>query len=794
MAGAKKNKKENSVVVTPVNSPKGTAEKTRSGKRKRVSDFASKKQKTPRQAAKVSEEDGDKIISNLLDKVTQMGESDFDSNNEGDSELKELKDAILEAHEAHEDDDSDMKSLAASSSEEESDAEMVEEKEEVDPGTKEDAEASEESEDANQDAEAGEESEDANQHADEDSESSEEEFDEVKHREQLMELKEKDPDFFKYLEQNDANLLNFEADDAKEVDEEEELSDDDAEEDNEEKETKKKDKPVPEVKMVDLAYLKNLEKELSAKRTSLRACQDLLRIFRSGRELAVSNDVVKRGVKKSLKAKRLAKHQRKGKKDAGDNEDDEDCDEEFVDDASYVAGKVRFASANVYQKAMNMAIVRIQETLDTLLDKPKKQTVAWYPEEHKRWKKLKPMFQVYVYHLLALTEHMKDAATLRFLLKRLEHLVPYTKHNGNLTRKLVKRALEMWGATSDVSRETKLRAFFLLYALAGEESNTELVLKKVCSSYMTNIAAVCNERTLPSILFAVNCIVELFGIDMGTSYSIAFTQLRNLAVTLRTVITSKDQKSDIDKVYNWSTINNIRLWSKILVRFGGEDELESLIYPFVQVSLGILKLQGSPKSYPLRFHVCNFIIDVCQASGVYVPMAPHILVVLKCAELRQLPKAGKTNKVLDWKSMLRVDDDIVSSKAYLGGIIRNVVFYLSKYAATMDKHASFPEIAHAIAGELQKVAKDIRVSDWKKDIMDLKDQLKKTAKIVSDARGKSTDGPKDFITPLGMKQGLKGIKKEMKTPIARLYEIELKRIEREDEMKNQSRKGKKAIK
>lgn len=631
------------------------------------------------------------------------------------------------------------------------------------------------------------------------------------HNADLEDLKMADPDFYKFLQENDKDLLNFEAGSGSEGDGEEnddDGSDADDESDDAEEEAAaaaeagldvskpKKTKPAErKSRVVDLGYLRELQTQLSNRRTSLKACRDLLRIFRAGRELAVSSKVVKTSKKNALKAK---KRQRKNKQSAdgdvvmGDEEEEDSDDEEFVDDGSLVAGEIRFASSKAYQKAMNMAIIGIQGTIDMLLAKPDVDKAgtdalaAWDPREHKRWEHLEPTFKVFVYHMFALIAHMKDACTLRFLLKRAKYLVPYTKGQPSLTRKLTRVALSYWSAPSrDVSHTTKLCSYLLLHSVACEDENTEIVLRKVTQSFTKSIATVCNPRTLPSIVFSVKCIVELFGIDMGASYTVTFTHLRQLAILLRTVLTSKDMNNDIEKIYNWTIINSIRLWSAVLAQYGSKDELHALIYPFVQVSLGILRLQSSPRNYPLRLHVCSFVTDLAIATGVYIPVPPHLLAILRCAELKKVPQPGAT-RAIEWRSILRVGDEVVATKPYLGGIIQGVVMQLAKYFAGISKHVSFPEISHAVVAELRKFSKLLRVPDWRRDIGDLCDQLKKTAQIVSDMRAKADFGPKGAIGPKGMLQIVPGIPAESKTPIQRMYAIERKRQEKQELVRDET--------
>jgi len=86
-------------------------------------------------------------------------------------------------------------------------------------------------------------------------------------------------------------------------------------------------------------------------------------------------------------------------------------------------------------------------------------------------------------------------------------------------------------------------------------------------------------------------------------------------------------------VYNWQYINCLRVWARLLARKGkkGQD-LEQvplarpklghwcltndsfpcvqLVYPFIHLVLGVIRLQPTPRFYPLRFICLRFLLEV----------------------------------------------------------------------------------------------------------------------------------------------------------------------------------------
>jgi nucleolar complex protein 2 len=68
---------------------------------------------------------------------------------------------------------------------------------------------------------------------------------------------------------------------------------------------------------------------------------------------------------------------------------------------------------------------------------------------------------------------------------------------------------------------------------------------------------------------------------------------------------------------------------------GAESELYPLVYPFVQICLSVMELMPNVRFYPLRFLCARLLNTVCRATGVYVPLAPHLLPVLQMAQFEK---------------------------------------------------------------------------------------------------------------------------------------------------------------
>eukprot|EP00178_Gracilaria_changii_P020636 TRINITY_DN601_c0_g1_i1.p1 TRINITY_DN601_c0_g1~~TRINITY_DN601_c0_g1_i1.p1 ORF type:complete len:1076 (+),score=196.70 TRINITY_DN601_c0_g1_i1:184-3411(+) len=543
---------------------------------------------------------------------------------------------------------------------------------------------------------------------------------------------------------------------------------------------------------VDMKYIRGLKASIGSNRSSLKVCKDLLKILRAGREVIPK---AKNLPERKVTGKESRSKPKRSHSQFFSDEDDAEPDY-FTDDGQFTAGKVTFASASAYQQAMSLSITSIQEIFDNVLEIPHARKGPslevlrkWNPTEKSRWNKVQPLFRPFVYHMILMCNSVKDPNTLRYLLKRLEKFVPYTKGVEGLARKITRVAVRVWSSgTHEVSNATRLRSYLLLNHLAHGEGNAEVVLRSCCSAYSKTIATVCNPKTYPTIHFSVMCLVELFGIDMGASYTTGFSHLREMSISLRAVLTAKEGNQEIERLHNWSYINMLRLWAKILGRYGSEDELRPLIYPYVQIALGVMRVNPSPRTHPMRLHIASFLSDLVAETGVFVPVLPHLLTVLRCSELRRMPGRGSAKK-LDWRSILRVNEDVVKTKLFLTGLVDHTVLQMSKYFAIVSKHPAFPEIAHFVIVAVKKFAKEFRIAEWRVLLTSMAEKLKETSDFVARARAKADFSPHGAISAAGMLAPVPGTQADFKTPIQRFFDVENSRIEKEGMLRDEKKRA-----
>eukprot|EP00188_Purpureofilum_apyrenoidigerum_P006415 Plantae.Rhodophyta-Purpureofilum_apyrenoidigerum.ctg9977.p1 GENE.Plantae.Rhodophyta-Purpureofilum_apyrenoidigerum.ctg9977~~Plantae.Rhodophyta-Purpureofilum_apyrenoidigerum.ctg9977.p1 ORF type:complete len:775 (-),score=203.05 Plantae.Rhodophyta-Purpureofilum_apyrenoidigerum.ctg9977:1124-3448(-) len=603
----------------------------------------------------------------------------------------------------------------------------------------------------------------------------------LQHKSQLEKLKSSDPEFYEYLLQNDKDLLEFDddgggesdgdesAEENEENDEDNENIQGDASEDESEVDGDTGGQEAIE-KVTMMTRMSVLELEMLLKkrpREALQAAKKLLRAFRSGCHLTETT--------KKKKKRKLGPQ-------------DDDAGAEGISEGDSFGGEVKFASPKVYQRVMTVSVVKLLTFLSSAAGKKEGSKSSWKPSaDGSRWKKVQPLIKSFSSSFAHLLEGVTDAGTTRFLLKRSEVLLPLLTPLQKQAKDLFNVVVEIW-ASEAVNVPTRLRAYLLLQVAATNfpEEYLELILKRTVKAFRTQIGRRCNARQLPRITFSVNCITELCGMDLSKTYTAAFVAIREIAVALRSALISKG-KEELDKVYNWEVVNTIRLWSRVLATYPKENELRLLIYPLAQVTSGIMRLVPSPRNYGIRFHCAQFLLDLVASSGVYIPIAPALLEVLFCKEVlkatsstrektapkkrgsKEKPRTLSDAKVLDWRSLLRIPDASLGSRAFRDGAVSEALYYLCVFLGTLSRCVAFPEVLYPTSASLRTFAKEVKNIQYSKQARLLIKTADENSKLVQSLRSKLDFGAKGAAKFTCTESPLRFTKE--KTPLEELRDL-----------------------
>ncbi|KAF7326840.1 Noc2-domain-containing protein [Mycena venus] len=526
-------------------------------------------------------------------------------------------------------------------------------------GFMDDSEGEEEDEDMADDAESGDEDEEEEDFADDESFGEVDDLDEEgeAHLVELSKLAEKDPEFYKYLQENDQELLNFDpnAEDADDSDDGEAQ----AEEDDPMGET--------QTPILTKTILRNWQNSL-LKHRSLRALRKLLIAFRSAAHMNEDGQVLAWSIDNS----------------------------------------------SVYSKLITTALKYTPVILEH--HAPYKSLANGKfkpPTQTPKLKALQKMILSYFQNVIHILSQLTDNEMLQLAVTESAKIIPYIVSSRKAVKVYLKKCLELWSSAEDSIR---IAAFLAIRKLASatDESILDSVLK---GTYLTLVRSSksTSAHTLPSINLMKNSASEVFSLDPAVAYQHAFGYIRQLAIHLRNSMKVKTKEA-YKQVYNWQYIHCIDFWSIVLARAcdaatesetGKESELKPLIYPLVQVSLGAIKLIPNSRSYPFHLHVIRSLLHLTRHTHTYVPISPYLLPVLTSTLAPSSRPKASTLRPLDLEVQIRAPQQYLKTRIYSEGLIEEAVYLLAEWLASPPVHGSiaFPETVVPVVIMLRKSIK-----------------------------------------------------------------------------------------
>ncbi len=374
------------------------------------------------------------------------------------------------------------------------------------------------------------------------------------------------------------------------------------------------------------------------------------------------------------------------------------------------------------------------------------------------WRKVGPYVKSYLSNLVHLAPLLVDAALIRLVCAHLAKVRHYLVPFARLQNKIARALLDFFSTGEELVR---IDAFLMIrtMALHGTQQMVDNLLKQTYLHFVRN-AKFYNKNSAPTIHLMANCVVELFSLFPRTAYQFSFVYLRQLAIHLRSAILNKGKEQGWQSVYNWQFMNCMRVFAMLLANMcqgdpaalaaaatvvktgaksvtttaaaagaassasaAAESELYPLVYPFIQVCVSVIELMPNVRFYPLRFLCVRLINQVSRATGVYVPLSPHLLPVLHMAQLEKKTKSLIKGKVSPFDFSLHVSKALIVSKAFQDYAFGEALRLLTQHLACYAYSIAFPELAVPVLLQLRKFAKATRVLRFSKQAQALIRQL-----------------------------------------------------------------------
>lgn len=574
------------------------------------------------------------------------------------------------------------------------------------------------------------------------------------HKESLEKLKEIDPAFYKFLQQNDKKLLQFNDDDNNDPEsktkkqEREDEEDNDDDDDDEEINMNEEEDDDDE----DLLHKPNSEFEVGSDESDFEADSDAdedsskksnnvtLKMLRQWQEDLCSDKVQVETIKNVTNAFNSALAS--------------------ISEVEERRNPLKVDGSAVFNGVLQLCVLHLQPAIKKYLGVSGKSFKMAH--KCKKWNKVKASLKNYIVDLTKLLENVSTPNILSVVLKHLHQMCPLVSSFQTIAKPILKRLVAVWSTAEDTVRVV---AFLCILKITRSQQTQLLstVLKAMYLSYVRNSKFI-SPGTLPAINFMRRSLTEMFALDLNVSYQHSFLYIRQLAIHLRNALTLK-KKESFQSVYNWQFINSLRLWADVLGMTYNKPQLQPLIYPLVSIITGVIKLIPTAQYFPLRFHCVQILSNLSKETRVFIPTLPFVLEVLNSGTFNK--KHDKVSmKPMQFTCILRVNKGQMAENGFRDEIIENVYGLILEYMAYESFSVSYPDMAIPCILQLKQYLKNCKNSQYNRKIRQLCDKIEENSRFVENERNKIAFTLKDHQLIGGWETSLKN----KGTPLMTFYQ------------------------
>ncbi|EKM76219.1 hypothetical protein AGABI1DRAFT_122794 [Agaricus bisporus var. burnettii JB137-S8] len=558
---------------------------------------------------------------------------------------------------------------------------------------------------------------------------------------ELSKLAEKDPEFYKYLQENDQELLEFNPDTA---DGHEDMPDEDMDVEEETTPTLTKEQ------------IREWQKALLEHR-SLKALRKLLIAFRAAVHMNEEDQVLAWNISSST-----------------------------------VYNKVVMSTLKYTPVVLEHHVP--YKTLATGKFKP--------PTQTPKFRVLQKMILAYLHNVTHLLSQLTDTELLRLALTESAKIIPYVVSSRKAVKVYLKKCLELWSSAED---DIRIAAYLSVrrLALSNDDSILDSILKNTYLSLIRSSKST-SAHTLPSINLMKNSASEVYCIDHSLAYQHAFGYIRQLAIHLRNSMKIKSKEA-YKQVYNWQFVHSVDFWCIVLAKAcsteaeeesGKESEMKPLIYPLIQVAFGAIKLIPNSRSYPFHLQILRSIISLTKHTSIYVPVAPYVVPIIASIISPSSKPKSSTLKSLDFETQIRVPQQYVKTRVYFEGLAEEATYLLAEWLASPTVHGSigFPEVTVPIVIQLRRSLKAAKsnsaASGTAKEqniVRTFLERLEESAKWVENLRKNVTFAPGKMHAVEQWEKSLRDQSKE--APLGKYLKVQLKAREKRRKLLEKAQAG-----
>ncbi|KAI5962492.1 NOC2 [Candida pseudojiufengensis] len=169
---------------------------------------------------------------------------------------------------------------------------------------------------------------------------------------------------------------------------------------------------------------------------------------------------------------------------------------------------------------------------------------------------------------ITLLEDINNTETAALILASIHEVMPYYISHRRLLKQIISAITNVWASSNIIDIQIASFAFINNIVREYPKSLLETVLKQSYQSFLQHCRKT-NIHTMDRINFCKNSLAELFGIDSTIGYQTGFEYVRQLAIHLRNSINGKGAAA----IYNWQYCHSLDFWSRVLALNEGLNQL-----------------------------------------------------------------------------------------------------------------------------------------------------------------------------------------------------------------------------
>lgn len=377
----------------------------------------------------------------------------------------------------------------------------------------------------------------------------------------------------------------------------------------------------------------------------------------------------------------------------------------------------------------------------------------------KKFKKIKGALNFYSMDVVKVLENVTSKNIRTILLKHLSILMPFLTFTKSFRKNFLKLLLDYW-STGDYT--VRIVAYYCILSIASNKKNDVLdaLIKSMYMKFVKN-SKFLSPSTITELNFMIHSFTEICLLDSKKTYYHMFLYVRQLAITLRGAMTLK-KKENFEAVYNWQFINSLRLWAQVVSSAEADSLLRSLMYPLIQIIVGVIKLVPTEKFYPLRLHCVQLLLNISKDIGIFVPFLTFALEILSSSNSFQLKGKIGTIKPIPLICTLRASKSQLQDNNYKSSLLDTLYQLILESGAENHYKIYFPEEYFVCMIRIKQFISQCQNSNYSQKMKQLTDKIKEDKKLNKEARAYTTHDLRNMEEILNWENCLKGKESSLK--------------------------------